>query len=220
MSSSPTASKNSSVPAPVKQPSSVQRSLIIGVSVGIVVIGAIAALLWSKGSDETPRLNADTVSLAKFASTDQYTKLPFDKQRLYMKVLEDRDDNNELKKAFAAGRLTEAEYRTALQEAWLGQQLKRSERFTSLPAPARALYISELLNKKAKDKAKDNKNSSGSSKRDAADEVKRDDTLEKMRIAAWPPEVRMQWEEYRRAYEDQKNAREKAAAAAEKDKSE
>lgn len=214
MSSTPSASKNVSAPAAVKQTSPLQRSLVIGVSVGIVVIGAIAAMLWSKNSDAIPRLNADTVTLAKFASTDLYAKLPFDKQRLYMKVLEDRDDNNELKKAFAAGRLSESEYRTALQEAWLGQQLKRSERFTSLPPAARAMYIADLVNKKAKDKAKENKSSGSSSKRDPADEVKRDDTMEQMRIASWPTEVRMQWEEYRRVYEDQKNAREKAAAAA------
>jgi hypothetical protein len=204
--------KNNS--AAEKPASTVQRGLIIGVVAGVIVVGGIVALLWSKDSyGGTPRLNADTISLAKFVSTEQYTKLPFDKQKLYMKVLEDRDDNNELKKAFAAGQISETEYRTALLEAWLGQQLKRSERYASLPAPAKPMYIADLLGKKAKEKAQESKSGS-SAKRDNGAEVKRDDTMEKMRIDSWPADIRMQWEEYRRAYEDQKTAREKAAEAA------
>ena len=183
-----------------------------------LVVGAVAAAalvcgltVWAVAGDDEPRLNDDTVTLVKFVSGGAYEKLPFARQAEYMKVLEDRDDNDELEAAFEAGRLSEAEYRAGLLEAWLGQQVKRSEKFASLPpGPARDRYVRELLDKKDAKKAR---KAAKPRPADADPEVKRDKALQDIRIAAWPADARGRWEQYRRAYDAQKEAREAAAAA-------
>jgi hypothetical protein len=53
-----------------------------------------------------------------------------------------------------------------------------------------------------------------SGKGDGKPDIKRDAALEEMRVAAWPPEVRAKWEEYRRVYDTRKAEREAAAEAA------
>ena len=184
-----------------------------------VVLGACAAMvlvcgitLWAVNRDGgEPLLNEDTVTLVKFVSGPRYAKLPFARQAEYMKVLEDRDDNDELEAAFEAGKLTEAEYRAGLLEAWLGQQVKRGEKFASLPpGAARERYIRELVDKK---EAKDARKAAKQRKPESAQpDVKRDKAQEDIRIAAWPTEARTKWEQYKRAYDAEKDAREAAAA--------
>jgi hypothetical protein len=183
-----------------------------------VAIGSAAAMvlvcgltLWAVTRDDGPRLNEDTVTLVKFVAGKSYAKLPFERQVEYMKVLEDRDDNDELEAAFEARKITEGEYRAALLEAWLGQQAKRGEKYASLPpGPARDRYVWELLEKK---EAKDARKAAKGKSDDGPPKVKRDKALEDVRIAAWPDEPRMKWEQYRKHYEAQKEAREAAATA-------
>ena len=167
-----------------------------------------AVTLWALNRPEQPRLNDDTVSIVKYVCTDEYAKLPFARQAEYMKVLEDRDDNDELEAAFEANQLTEGEYRAALLEAWLGQQVKRSEKYASLPpGAAREKYVRELVDKKDAKKAKK------ATKRPSASadpEVKRDKALEDIRINAWPADAKTRWETYRRAYDAEKDRREAA----------
>lgn len=208
-----TASSSTSKPtAAMDSPHRARLFALTGIAVAALVIG-LSLWTMAAGSD-TPRLNEDTVTLARFVSTPDYTKLPFDKQSLYMKVLEDREDNGELKKAFEALKLSESDYRAARQEAWLGEQLKRSEKFAGLsPGPARTKFINELLDKKARKKAQEAK--PGKDNSDAND-IKRDQSLEKERISTWPPEVRLRWEEFRKAYNDQKDAREQATTPSDK----
>jgi hypothetical protein len=156
--------------------------------------------------DGQPRLNDDTVSLVKFVAGKDYAKLPFHRQAEYMKVLEDRDDNDELETAFKAGNVGEGEYRAALMEAWLGQQLKRSEKFATLaPGAPRDRYIRELLDKKD---AKDARKAARGKSADDATKVKRDKAMEDIRINGWPPDARARYEQYRRAYAAQKDGRE------------
>jgi hypothetical protein len=191
-----------------KKPNPRRMPALVGAALTMLLVCALT--LWAVTRPEQPRLNDDTVSIVKYVCTDDYAKLSFPRQAEYMKVLEDRDDNDELETAFEAGQLTESEYRAALMEAWLGQQVKRSEKYASLPpGAAREKYIRDLLNKKEKKKAaKGNKRQP-----EGADtEVKRDKAMEDIRINAWPAEARTRWQDYRRAYDAQKEAREAAAA--------
>jgi len=204
-----TASKTPSTPHPADVTPSRRRYHIVMLTAVVAAALAIGLTVWSMVPGGKPRLNQDTASLARFVASEEYAKLPFDKQQLYMKVIEDREDNGDLKRAFAARQLSESEYRTAKLEAWLGEQLKRSEKYAGLPpGPARTKYISELLNRKAKAESQEKK----SSRDNDDDSIKRDDTAEKTRIAALPPDVRAQWEDFRRAYREQKEARDNAAA--------
>lgn len=187
--------------------------MIMGIA-GVVVAGfAIAVVAWQVRPDGAPRLNSDTATIAAFVATEEYAKLPFDRQQAYMKTLEDRDDNDELEKVFMLQKLSESQYRAAIQEAWLGQQLKRSEGYMALPAgPARIKYINSLLDKKVK-KDQTRKRSIKSQEEEAADSIKRDATATKLRIESWPAPVREQYETFRKAYEEQKEVRDAAMTA-------
>lgn len=181
---------------------------------GLIGLGALIA--WVKRSDSAPRLNSDTVTLATFVSTDAYGKLSFDKQALFMKVMEDREDNGELKRAFSNGKLSEAAYRAAIQEAWLGEQLKRSEKYAVLaPGSARTRFIAELLDRKQKKPKSEPGKGPGASRMDDdtddVDVVKRDPSATKARVDSWPAPVREQFEAFRQAYDDAKQARDEAA---------
>src|SRR5688572_9436416 len=189
-----------------------RKPLILAASaaaVGVIAVVVLAVGMATRGDDE-PRLNEDTVTLVKFVSGDRYLALPFEQQSQYMKVLEDRDDNDELEDAFEAERVTEAEYRAALQEAWLGQQLKRSEKYAGLTsAAAKEKYINELLNRKEKKKtAKKGKPGGGGndSADGGADEIKRDKSTEETRLATWPADARARFDAFRRAFDEAKDA--------------
>lgn len=183
-----------------------------GVLVAVVLIGALVAAV-GRGESEPP-LNADTLTLVKFVNEPAYQKLPFARQQLYMKVLEDRDDNDELEDAFDAGQITEDQFRAAILEAWLGQQLKRSDKFHGYAnEQARLRYVRELLDKKEeKEQRKAQKNASGAKEEKPSDSVKRDDAMEELRINAWPADVRAKWQAYRKLYESEKDARKASPA--------
>jgi hypothetical protein len=207
----PAAKPDASQTPPAAAPTPHRNRTPIAIAGIVAIVLACGLTVWAVARDTKPRLNDDTVTLVKFVATNTYKKLPFDQQAEYMKVLEDRDDNDELEAAFEARKLTEGEYRAGLMEAWLGQQLKRGDKYASLPpGPARDRYIWELLDKKeAKEARKANKRKPDN----APPKVKRDDAQESVRIAAWPDEPRSRWEQYRRHYDLQKEAREAAAAA-------
>src|SRR5438105_7202100 len=138
---------------PVK--SSTSRRWMVVAAAFVVVAATVGIVIASRGGAE-PRLNEGTTVLAKFVSTKDFDRLPFEKQRLYYKVLDDR--GKELDDAFKQGRLTEAEYRNALEAAWLGKHLNRVEKYFALaPGSARANYINQLVTKKVKKDAKDAK---------------------------------------------------------------
>ena len=198
-----------------KTESSSRLLLVIGVIVlALACVGAIAYFASTRG-DGVPRLNSDTPALVKFINTDKYLKLPFDRQALYMKVIEDRSDNDELDKAFLTQKISEAEFRNALQEAWLGEQLKRAEKYANLPVGSpRAEFIADLIQRKEEKKALALRNPNKVKPTTEADEIKRDATLEQIRINQWPEPVRLQWANFSKAYRDQKEAREKMARAA------
>ena len=185
----------------------------IPAALAVILVGVIVYAVAAK--EEAPPLNADTITIVKFVSDSAYQRLPFDRKQLYMKLLEDRDDNDELDDAFDAGNFTEDQYRAASLEAWQGQQLKRSEKFNSYASEqARLRYVRELLDKKEeKDQRKAQKRAAGGApKQDKpSDTVKRDESLEDLRVAAWPPDVRAKWQSFRTTYESEKDSRARPA---------
>ena len=217
-----TAAPKSATASPTANPTAAgapvprSRRLPIALAACAAMVLVCGITLWAVNREGDPLLNEDTVTLVKFVSGPRYAKLPFARQAEYMKVLEDRDDNDELEAAFDAGKLTEAEYRAGLMEAWLGQQVKRGEKFASLPpGAARERYVRELVDKKeakdAKKAARRGKPESAKSE-SAPPDVKRDKAQEDIRIAAWPVDARTKWEQYKRAYDAERDAREAAAA--------
>jgi len=174
----------------------------IGAGVAVVVIAGIwgitAAL--KKGP---PRLNDATVVLVKYCSTPDFEKMAFDQQRQYLKVLEEREDKGDVERAFRDGKITEAEYRATLVNAELGKHLGRMEKYYAVPpGQPRTNYLNRLIDKKEK-KAK----LKPTTKPDE-DEMVPDKEVEKLRIEAWPADVREQWRQYQTSYKDLKHLRE------------
>ena len=186
-----------------REPSAVstsrRRNRIIAAIVGVI---ALFGLIWAAVGffgDDMPRLNENVVVLAKFVGSARFDKLPFEQQRQFYKVLDDRDQ--ELDQAFRDRRLTESQYRAGLEAAWLGKHLNRVEKYFALPpGQGRTDYVNKLLAKR------DRKNAKAA---DAAD-IDADETAAELKVEKWPSATRSQWELFHTAYRKQRKAREDA----------
>jgi hypothetical protein len=182
----------------------VSRTWLMPASIaGLIVVGLVAWLVLG-GRTREPRLNEPTHVLAKFVSTRAFDKLPYEKQRLFYKMLDDRG-NKEIEHAFRSGQLSDGEYRTALDSAWLGKHINRVEKYMALPpGSARAQYIDQLLVKKLK---KDVEKEGD----DAGEDIDADETAAELEVETWPAEVRQQWKQFHDTYRRERKAREAAA---------
>jgi hypothetical protein len=181
-----------------------KRQRLIFIAIACCV--ALAAGVWLIGAamrDDTPRLNESAVVLTKFIESKQFDRMPFEQQRQFYKVLDDRDA--ELDQAFAASKITESEYRAGLEAAWLGKHINRVEKYYSLaPGVARTNYLTKLVDKKER---KTTKPKAG------PDKINADETAAEMKVEKWPSALRAQWESFHEAYRTQRKAIEKASAA-------
>jgi len=142
--------------------------------------------------------------LTKFIESRQFERLPFDQQRQFYKVLDDRD--SELDQAFSASKINESEYRAGLEAAWLGKHINRVEKYFALPpGQSRTTYLTKLVDKKERKKTK-NKTPGGK-----PGDIDADEAAAELKVEKWPPAVRTQWNQFHEAYRSQKKAIEKAA---------
>jgi len=170
--------------------------LLASVAGGVLALVLVIWLILSFLGGGEPRLNDNTVVLAKFISSSAFDQLPFDKQRQYYKVLDKR--SQELDQLYKDRRLSDGEYRTGLEAAWLGKHLNHVEKYFALPpGQGRADYINKLLVKKARKPGTID-----------PDEIKTDETAAELRVESWPPSVREQWNTFHNAYHKEKKSRE------------
>ena len=183
---------------------------------GVIVVVVASATIYylanrrQKPIDPTPRLNAPVEEIAKFVSTREFIKLPFESQRRIMEVLDDREA--ELDRAYLDKKLVAHEYRRALEYGWFGKQIPRMEKYHSLRSAEQVTYIDERLDKK-EDKGRKDKKGGGGGGGDADStsseiDVKRDEDTEKDIPKSWPPEWREKWKKYREALKDRREERE------------
>src|SRR6266536_4515512 len=139
-----------SAPTTITPPARGKRRIWIFVAAGsALVLGLIVGMILFFTSGGEPRLNDNTVVLAKFISSSAFDQLPFDKRRQYYKVLDKR--SQELDQLYKDRRLSDGEYRTGLEAAWLGKHINHVEKYFALPpGQGRADYINKLLVKKAR----------------------------------------------------------------------
>jgi hypothetical protein len=188
---------------PIKVKKSPPRMwLIVTGVIAMVVLGIVLLVVKTRGVSE-PRLNEPTHVLAKFVSTRAFDNLLYEKQRLYYKMLDDRG-NKEIDHAFKSAQISESEYRTALDAAWLGKHINRVEKYQAMSSAARTQYIDELVTKKLK---KDGKPGQGG----GDDDIDADETAAEFKVEVWPANVREQWKQFHDAYRREKKAREAAA---------
>jgi hypothetical protein len=193
-------------PLPPKPEEPRRAWMLISIAAVAMIVGLSLFLLFRSRSIDEPRLNESTVTLAKFVASRQFDGLPYDKQRQFYKVLEDR--GKELDVEYANKRITEAAYRTALEAAWLGKHINQVEKYFQLPpGQQRSQYIDKLVTKKLKPK----KEKTAKEIQEDEDEIKADETAAELRVESWPPAVRLQWQQFHSIYREEKKQREKAA---------
>jgi hypothetical protein len=178
-----------------------QNQVIAGSALGLVLL--VALFVWRPWSPDAPRLNSDPGVIAKFAASSSMKRIAFEQQRQYMEVLDEKD--KAVEKAYDEGRLSDQEYRRALQLAWYGEHLKKMDKFFAKPPTLRLAYLDAQVDKKIRKKKK---NKAEPKPDDAAaltsDEIDRDDSTEAEDIRGWPGDVQQRWNEYRSAYASRK----------------
>jgi hypothetical protein len=191
-----------SPPSPPDPSGRRNRLITIAASV-IILLGGLGmfAVIAGGGSGDAPRLNDNAVALTKYIGSKTFEELPFDQQRQYYKVLDDRDD--ELDQAYASKRLSESEYRVGLEAAWLGKHINRTEKYFSLPpGQARVNYVAKLLDKKELKRQRQKANPNPG-------DIDADETAAELKVEKWPAAVRSQWTLFHDAYRAQKKLSEK-----------
>lgn len=175
-----------------------RRNLIIGSSAAGSLLLLVGLFVWKPWAPHPPRLNEPIPAIAKFAASSGLGRLPFEQQRQYMELLDEKDEGVE--EAYEQGALSDQEYRRSLQLAWYGEHLKKMDNFYSKPPTLRLLYLDKQIDKKIRKKLKKKADPGSDAKSPLrADEIDRDDSTEDEDIKRWPAEVRHRWSEYRAA---------------------
>jgi hypothetical protein len=202
----------------LKTPITKKQILILcSIAAGIAVIVGLY-FLWQKTRPRMPRLDAPTPVLAKYVVSEEFEKQPFDMQAQFMKVLDtrnkrDKNDPNkgkELDKAYADGRVTETEYRAALQMAWFGKHLARVDRYAAQGGSQKQTYLDELILEQIKEKELERTNPKPPKENDISGNPS--GAEEKARLDKWPAEVREKWYQFQSDYKARKKKIEEARA--------
>jgi hypothetical protein len=183
------------------------QMMVVCIALGVVLVvgvGVYGYFNWRTPSGP-PRLNDDVTRLAHFTATTDFDLLPIDRQRLYMKNLQDR--KKELEEQFKAGKIPRHQYEDALAIVWIGKQFKRVDHYQGLGELDKKYYLDELLDKEAAEDAKEEAQ---------ADDVKRDKEKVKAIVQRFPAKDRHDYETFRDALKERAKEREKAAKAAAK----
>ena len=197
-STKPTATATAPMPFSTDDPKHRRVALIAGIG-GAALGVALAVLLifrpWQRSS--IPRLNDEPASLARFAASPNFAKLPFDQREAYMKMMDKK--KTQITAAYSAGTIDDDEYRKTLEAAHLGKRLDEMKKYFSKPAgAARDAYLDKLLAKE--DKKHENLKRNPSARQEKKQEqIPRDDSDEQAEMSSWPPNVRAEYETFHQA---------------------
>jgi hypothetical protein len=214
-----------------------ERTVIVVSAIVVLFVGCALAVYFRVGRSpataalQGPRVDDGIPAIAAFVASPQFPKLPFERQRLYMELLDAR--SAELDKAYAESKIPASAYRRAIEYAWFGKQLPRMDKYLSLPPDQQDAYIEQRLDKKdGKGRKKPGGGGGGDTKgigtgnseatlavartdaSIASIDITRDEQSEKDIPKTWPEEWRRKWKEYRGALKDRKLEREEEAEEA------
>jgi hypothetical protein len=197
-----------------------KQTILIGAGALVVLLLGVFVYMKFLRPVDAPRLNSDPFVIGKFTATSGFDRLPFEKKWQYYELMDEK--KAALRTAYTEGKMSDDEYRTALQSAWYGKHLARMRNyFEKTPGRDREAYLDKQVLKKYEDNDDD-----GDKKGDAkaggkadktapltAEEIERDDSNEESDVAAWPAEVRSKWEEYWKEYRKRKDVYKQAREA-------
>lgn len=159
---------------------------------GAATVGAVltCALLWN----HVPAPADDTTSVAKFVRTAQFENLPEEQKRPYLDAL--RTSKAQLAAAHDAGKISDEEYETALQNAWVGRLEKQMDDYFALTDEGkRTRYLDKIINQREAPHTTQGGGKKGHSQ------------MLRERMTAWPPEMRTRWNQFRRAVQERRRLR-------------
>ena len=200
---------NPSVSGPKKK-KPMNPKVLIGLGIGaLVLVGAIVAAVVVTRPPKEPPLNADSTDIIRFAGTDQFKKLPFERQYVFMKLINDRE--KALKDLYEEGSIEAPELRLTKELAWFGKHLDRMNEYHSKPGTRdRQAYIDRLISKEEQKDAEDEKKEKEKPKKPndpnqrKSGDIERDQLSEEIRPLGWPKDVQAKWNAYRTALRDRK----------------
>jgi hypothetical protein len=201
---------NPSPNAPKKK-TPMNPKVLIGIGVGVLIlIGAIVAAVILTRPPTEPPLNADPSTILKFAGTPQFEKLPFERQVIHMKLIDEAEKS--LKDAYEAGSISSEELRLAKELAWFGKQLDRMNEYYAKPQNQRQAYLDKLIDKDEKKDAEDEKKEKDKPMKTAdpnerkSGDVQRNQLSEEIRPMTWPKDAQAKWTAYRTHLRERKEA--------------
>lgn len=173
---------------------------LAGAAAGVVVIVLVGLSVWATGSkaDDTPRPDADPVTITKFLTSRRWAKMDEPNKRLYMKALRQKAD--EVSDALSRGTITKDEHDLAKHNIWLERQLDKMDEYYKLAPAARVKYLDDLVARKIEKRK--NPQPRNPSDPDTDD----DSPFMEARKEEWPQEMEQRWD----AFLDALDAREKA----------
>jgi hypothetical protein len=181
-----------------------QHTILVAGVGGVALIAALVLLFvfrpWQPAAP--PRLNDEPAKLAQLVASPAFDKLPFDQREVYMKVIDRK--KSQMTQAYSAGRITDDEYRKALQAAHLGKRLDEMHKYFSRPAGrAREAYLDKMIDKDAKQKAALSRDPTAR-KEKKEEKIPRDSSDEEAEINRWPPEIRAQYGQFKASLNDRR----------------
>ena len=200
----PAPPRTKAMPFSKDDPKRQQKLLIGGIGAAALIVAVAVAVIFRPWRTPVPRLNDEPYKLAQLVAGPEFQKLPFDQREIYMKMIDHKKDV--ISQAYNSGKITDTEYRKALEAAHLGKQLDIMKKyFERAPGHDREAYLDKVLDKKDK-KQTTRKHSTDAKKEKKEQDVLRDDSEETVEISNWPSDVQAKWNVYRAALAERKKS--------------
>jgi hypothetical protein len=138
-----------------------------------------------------------------------------------MRVIEDRDDNKDLKRLFESKQITEDEFRTAKLEGWMAQQLSEADKFFGKSGAERQEWLARQVAKDLEQNEEDEATTKPAEEVKPSGEQKKikvevDATTKQMRVESLPADAKERYLAFRKAW-DEEDDRQKSARRKEKE---
>jgi hypothetical protein len=130
-----------------------QRRQLTVVGIAAVVVLGVGVAVWAYFTrtpvDPEQRINEpDTQKIAAYVNSNDFDKLPFNRQRLHIKEISSQKKRFE--DDFKAGKMSKPEFENVLALAWIGKQFKHMEKYYTLGQLDKKYFLDALIDDEKK----------------------------------------------------------------------
>ena len=210
------AAKKPSVDKPTAKPAGKRpltdkerKKVMIGVAclvIGLCVMSVYGYFTWMKKPKYVePPLNADSLTITKFAATPSFDALRFERQLVWMDTVADK--KTEMNELFRSGKMTLEQYQDAKSIAWLAKRFKQIIEYNALPEIHRKGFLDKMILKEQVDDEEEAKLS------EAEKLPSRDKERVKTIVGKFPEEQRQLYSSFKKALDNREKELEKEEKA-------